>query len=120
MDNIYAIQKHVATRLHYDLRLEMDNVLKSWAIPKDPPIKFNIKRLAVQVDDHPIDYAYFKGTNIETSTKPNVSPIDDSLLTAIQGVPKDMVEELCEMIELRKKSWEWKSKDEYEIIECQR
>lgn len=59
---IYVIHEHHATHLHWDLRLEMKGVLKSWAIPKEPPKKEGEKRLAIQVEDHNIDYASFSGT----------------------------------------------------------
>lgn len=58
---IFVIHKHQATHLHWDLRLEMDGVLKSWAIPKEPPAKTGVKRLAIMVGDHSLDYADFKG-----------------------------------------------------------
>lgn len=61
-ENVFVVQRHDASHLHFDFRMSLDGVLKSWAIPKEPPKEKGTKRLAIRTDDHPLSYAKFEGT----------------------------------------------------------
>jgi len=90
-EKIYVIQKHNASRLHYDFRLELNGVLKSWAVPKEPPMEKGTKRLAVQVPDHEKSYANFEGEITEGYGKGTVEIWDKGIYELVEKDDKKIV-----------------------------
>lgn len=92
--SIFVVHEHRARKLHWDMRLESDGVLKSWAVPKEPPRTKGIKRLAIQVEDHELSYADFEGVIEEGYGKGTVNIWDNGKYELKEKAENKLVFEL--------------------------
>ena len=92
--SIFVVQFHKASHNHYDFRLEFEGVLKSWAIPKEPPTEKGVKRLAIKVEDHDLSYANFEGEIKEGYGKGSVKIWDKGTFSLIKKTAKEIEFEL--------------------------
>ena len=91
---LFVVQFHRASHDHYDFRLELDGVLKSWAVPKEPPIEKGVKRLAIEVEDHDLSYANFEGEIKEGYGKGSLKLWDQGKFNLTKRNPKEIEFEL--------------------------
>ena len=110
---IYVIQRHHASHLHYDLRLEEEGVLKSWAIPKSPPEETGVRRLAVRTEDHPLGYEDFEGIipegeygagKVETWDRGDYFPIESDSAKRVIEIKGNKIKGRYALIKLKPKT----------------
>lgn len=117
----FVIQRHRASRLHYDLRLEFDGVLKSWAVPKGPSLNPADKRLAVQTEDHPIRYLTFQGTIPKGNYGAGKMTIwDEGTYTIAPGYPEDALKQQFEKGDLKLLFFGTKIKGTFALVHTKR
>ncbi len=90
-ENIFVIQRHKARHLHFDFRISLDGVLKSWAVPKEPPRESGTKRLAIMTEDHPLSYAKFEGIIPEGQYGAGIVEIWDSGTFELEDLKSDKI-----------------------------